>query len=64
MTKNEKIKQAINESRLFHYEIAAKIGVREETFCKWFRNELTDEQEVKILNAISLLRGETLNARK
>lgn len=63
MTKNEKIKQAINESRLYRYEIAAKIGVREETFCKWFRNELSKEQEGKILNAISLLRGERSNAR-
>ncbi len=63
MTKNEKIKQAINESRLYQYEIAARIGVREETFCKWFRNRLTDEQEAKILNVISLLRGETSNAR-
>lgn len=62
MTKNEKIKRLIAESRLYHYEIATLIGIREETFCKWFRSELTDEQEAKILNAISLLKGEILNA--
>lgn len=62
MTKNEKMKKQIAESRLYHYEIANVIGIREETFCKWFRNELTEEQETKILNAISLLKGETSNA--
>lgn len=57
MTKNEKIKQMIAENRLYHYEIANLIGIREETFCKWFRKELTSEQEEKILGAISTLRG-------
>ena len=49
---NYSIKQIIKESRYRQYEIAAKIGISEYTFCKWFRKELTSEQRMQILDAI------------
>ena len=49
---NYSIKQIIKESRYRQYEIAAKIGISEYTFCKWFRKELTQEQRELILSAI------------
>ena len=35
------------------YEIAAKIGISEYTFSRWFRKELTAEQQERILAAIA-----------
>ena len=54
---NETIKQKIKESRVMQYEIAAKIGVSEFTFCRWFRKPLTAEQERLIVSAISEIRA-------
>lgn len=53
---NEVIKAEIKLNRLFNYEVAAKIGISEYTFCKWFRKELTTEQIDKIHKAIDDLR--------
>ena len=55
--KNLNIKQAIKESRIMQYEIAAKIGISEYTLCKWFRKELTAEQQEKILAAIAEIKA-------
>ena len=55
--KNSEIKRAIKESRYRQYEIAAKIGISEYTFCKWFRKELTQEQKELILSAIEELKA-------
>lgn len=54
---NYSIKQIIKESRYRQYEIAAKIGISEYTFCKWFRKELTQEQKELILSAIEELKA-------
>ena len=54
---NDTIKRKIKESRYRQYEIAAKIGISEYTFCKWFRKELTQEQRALILSAIEELKA-------
>ena len=54
---NYSIKQIIKESRYRQYEIAARIGISEYTFCKWFRKELTQEQKELILSAIEELKA-------
>ena len=55
---NIKIKKFIKASRCFNYEIAEKIGISEVTFSQWFRKELTEEQNNKILTAIEKLKKE------
>ena len=50
---NDAIKRKIKESRIMQYEISAKIGISEYTFCRWFRKELTAEQQERILAAIA-----------
>ena len=50
---NDTIKRKIKESRIMQYEIAAKIGISEYTFCSWFRMELTADQQERILAAIA-----------
>lgn len=59
---NDAIKKTIKESRVMQYEIAAKIGVSEYTFCKWFRKPLTDEQQELILSAIAEIKAGEANA--
>lgn len=59
---NDKIKQAIKRSRFMQYEVAAAIGISEYTLCKWFRKELTAEQQDKILSAIDRLKAGEANA--
>ena len=54
---NYSIKQIIKESRYRQYEIAAKIGISEYTFCNWFRKVLTQEQRELILSAIEELKA-------
>lgn len=58
--KNGEIKQAIKDSRIMQYEIAAKMGISEYTLCKWFRTELTAEKKERIFAAIAEIKaGET-----
>lgn len=59
---NDEIKKTIKESRILQYEIAAKIGVSEYTFCKWFRKPLTDEQQELILTTIAEIKAGEANA--
>ena len=47
----------IKENRLCHYEVAAKIGVSEYTFCRWLREELSEDKRNTILKAISDIVG-------
>ena len=48
---NDTIKRKIKESRIMQYEIAAKIGIRDDTVSRWFRNELTAEHPARTLAA-------------
>ena len=59
---NDKIKQAIKRSRFMQYEVAAAMGISECTLSKWFRKELTAEQQEKILSAIDRLKAGEANA--
>ena len=54
---NDTIKRKIKANRIMQYEIAAKIGISEYTFCRWFRKELTAEQQEKILAAIAEIKA-------
>ena len=59
--KNQKIKEVIKKSRILQYEIAAQMNISEYTFCKWFRNELTSEQQEQILAAIAEIKAGEAN---
>ena len=56
---NDAIKRKIKESRIMQYEIAAKIGISEYPFCRWFRKELTaDQQERNLAGIAEITAGE------
>ena len=52
---NEAVQSAIKESNLFQWQIAEHIGISEFTFCRWLRNELTDERKELVMKAIAEL---------
>lgn len=52
---NLEIRTAIKQKRLYHYEVAEKLGITEITFCRWLRKELSSEQKQKVLSAINEL---------
>ena len=56
-TLNYLVKELIKNSRFKQYEIAAKIGISEFNFSRWFRRELTPEQVEKIKAAITELKA-------
>ena len=53
---NEKIELLIKEEKFYKWQIAKKIGIHETTFSRWFREELTKEQEQQIISAIEELK--------
>lgn len=56
MERNEQIRNLIKQYRIFHWEIAAQIGVAATTLCRWLRTPLNDEQYNCIMSAIKQLR--------
>ena len=54
---NQDVRQAIKAARLMQYEVAAKLGISEFTFCKWLRTELNEEKKELVFAAISELKA-------
>ena len=49
---NLEIRLKIKQNRLCHYEVAREIGISEFTFCKWLREEMSEERKKLVLSAI------------
>lgn len=56
---NLEVSLKIKQNRLCHYEVAKEIGISEFTFCKWLREELSEDKKKLVLSAIDrIVRGE------
>lgn len=56
---NIEIRQAMQENRLFSYEVAAALGIADSTMSRKMRKELDEEEKQKILEVIEkLAKGE------
>ena len=62
MIKNLKIKEVIAKSRLKHYEIATALGIRDTSFSRMLREELTESQFIRVLDAIKKIQKGDENA--
>lgn len=51
--KNVEIREILRKKRVFNYEVAQQLGITEFTFCRWLRDELSDERKRLVLEAIS-----------
>lgn len=49
---NRAIKERLHRENIYMWQVAKRLGIHETTFCKWFREELSNEQATKVLSAI------------
>ena len=54
---SQQIKELLHKNNVYMWQVARKLGIHETTFCKWFRDELSQKQEQQILSAM----GQILN---
>lgn len=57
---NQDIKATIKAAGLKQWQVAKKCGVYESTFCRWLRDELSEERRRLILKAIDDLKKASL----
>ena len=61
---NLDVRLKIKQNRLCHYEVAREMGVSEFTFCKWLREEMSEDKKKLVLSAIDkIIRGERSEAK-
>ena len=61
---NLDVRLKIKQNRLCHYEVAREMGVSEFTFCKWLREEMSEDKKELVLSAIDkIIRGERNEAK-
>ena len=52
MKSNTKIRSALEESRMRHWELANLLGISESTLVRWLRTELPEEEQKRIISII------------
>lgn len=58
MKPNFEIRNEINNSNFFTWELAKKLRVHENTFYRWMRTEMTEEKKEMVMAAIEELKRE------
>lgn len=61
---NQEIKELMKENSIYMWEVAKQLGVNETSFCKWFREPLTEEKQQRIILAIEEIRLDRLKQQK
>lgn len=56
--RNLDVRDAIRAAGVRHWEVAERLGVREETLCRKLRHELSDNEKKKLLRAVEQLKKE------
>ncbi len=55
---NERIKEAAKEARVYHWQIAERLGIGDFYFSRKLRHELPETEQEKIMKIISVLAAE------
>jgi transposase-like protein len=58
MKPNEDIRKLIKQSGFCSWQVADRLGVHENTFFRWLRKELSEEDKKRIYQALEELRAE------
>lgn len=58
MKENKKVREAAKVNGVKHWQIAAKLGISEQTIMRWLRMPLSHEKELAILKAIEVIAKE------
>lgn len=57
---NEQLKALMKENKICMWVVAKKLGVNETSFCKWFREELSEVRKQQVLSAIEEIKLDRL----
>lgn len=61
---NKEIKELLHRENIYMWQVARKIGIHETSFCKWFREPLSQEQEQMVLSAVEEIKLDRLKMKK
>ena len=61
---NKEIKALLHKENVYMWEVAKRLCVHETTFCKWFREQLSQEQVQRVLSAVEEIKLDRLKAQK
>ena len=61
---NQEIKELMKQNKIFMWQVAKKLNVYETSFCKWFREELSEERKQQVLSAIEEIKLDRLKEQK
>ena len=61
---NAELKALMKENNIYMWQVAKKLGVNETSFCKWFREELSEVRKQQVLSAVEEIRLDRLKAQK
>ena len=61
---NAELKTLMKENKICMWQVAKRLGVNETSFCKWFREELSEVRKQQVLSAIEEIRLDRLKAQK
>lgn len=50
---NKEMETLLKQEGIYKWQIAKKIGIHETTFIRWFREPLTQEQQMQVKSAIA-----------
>lgn len=61
---NAQIRAVMRDNNIYMWQVAKKLNVYETSFCKWFREELSEERKQQVLSAIEEIKLDRLKAQK
>lgn len=57
---NEEIIILLKQENIYKWQVAKKLKIHETTFIKWFRETLTQNQQMQVLSAVEEIRLDRL----
>ena len=61
---NQQIREVMREDNIYMWQVAKKLNIYETSFCKWFREELSEERKQLVLSAITEIKLDRLKQQK
>ncbi len=55
---NRDIECLLKKEKIYKWQVAKKLGIHETSFVRWFREQLSNEQVLKILSAVEAIKKE------
>ena len=61
---NKQIRVVMRDNNIYMWQVAKKLNVNETSFCKWFREELSEERKQQVMSAIEEIKLDSLKEQK